>query len=224
MYILEGNIGAGKSTLLKIIKKHLPHIMVIQEPVNQWMTNKNKQESLLEHFYQSITRWSYTMETATMFSRIQEHIKVQQNPHPFKIMERSLYSGHYCFAKNGYLQGAMTPLEWEIYTSWFTFLVNQKCTTPRGLIYLYASPEICFKRAIKRSRQGEKTISLYYFEQLHQQHEAYLRQKKDIMPSLIEVPVLILDVSQEFKDDYNLQKTYCSSIESFILETNLIKK
>ena len=52
---------------------------------SQSVDDKQKQTRIsFRAFYQSITRWSYTMETATMFSRIQEHIKVQQNPIPLK--------------------------------------------------------------------------------------------------------------------------------------------
>ena len=33
---LDGNIGAGKSTLLAEIRKQLPEINIVDEPVDQW--------------------------------------------------------------------------------------------------------------------------------------------------------------------------------------------
>lgn len=220
MYIIEGNIGSGKSTLLHIIAKHLPHTTVIQEPVEQWMIDTAKKESLLEKFYTNPSRWSYTMETATMFSRIKEHISTQNTTQRFKIMERSLYSGHYCFAKNGYLKGLMSPLEWKVYTEIFSFLLQKKCVLPRGFIYVYTPPEICFSRSQKRARKGEEIIPLTYFKEIHQQHELYLKEKKDIADQLKDIPVLTINASLEFEHDIELQKQHCRDIETFLLQTS----
>ena len=54
---LDGNIGAGKSTLLDAIKKQLPHVTVIPEPVGEWLQMKNEHgESLLSLFYKDTRR------------------------------------------------------------------------------------------------------------------------------------------------------------------------
>ena len=219
MYILEGNVGVGKSTLLDLIKKNIPHLYTVKEPVDSWVQENIDGQSLLAKFYQNIPRWSYTMESYTMLTRVHEHLRVQQMKQPLKIMERSLYSGHYCFARNGYEQGCMDDIEWNIYNNWFNFLVLQKCNSPRGFIYLSSDPQTCFERAIKRNRAGEEQIKFEYFEQIHEQHESFLIKKQDILNELKDVPVLVLDGSVEFEQDRDIHTYYLERIEEFLLNT-----
>ncbi len=224
MYILEGNNGIGKSTLLKLIQKNLPHVEAVQEPVDAWATEHNNEDSLLARFYSDSNRWAYTMETYTMIARVQEHLRVQQMPGPFKVMERSLYSGHYCFARNGYEQGFMTDAEWDIYNKWFDFLVPKKCVAPKGFIYVKSNPETCFERSVQRNRKGEETVPLKYFEQMHDQHERYLLNKENVLDSLKDVPVLILDGNPEFEKDQDAQQEHFNKIQEFLLETHPINQ
>jgi deoxyadenosine/deoxycytidine kinase len=218
MYILEGNIGAGKSTLLDLIKTYLPYLEVVQEPVVTW-SDSNTEHSLLAQFCGDMQRWSYSMETYTMFCRIQEHLRVQAAKNPFKIIERSLYSGNYCFAKNGHLQGFMSDLEWNIYSKWFDFLVLQKCTPPLGFIYLQTEPSICYERTKKRNRPGEEDIPMGYFEQLHTQHEQFLIKKEGILDQLKNVPVLVLDGSLDFESDREHLQNCLDQIDEFLFFT-----
>ncbi len=226
MYLLEGNLGAGKSTMLALIKHHLPYLSVVTEPVNSWHSD-NSQESLLGHFYKDTPRWAYTMELFTMMTRVKEHLKEQVSSNSSysldpsdnyipKVMERSLYSGYYCFAKNGYEQGFLTYEEWIAYNQWFEFLVTKKCNTPTGFIYLQADPEVCLERMSKRNRSGEDSVPLEYLKQIHLQHEQFLIHKTAICPTLQNVPVLILDVSQEFAQDQIILENLINKIYDFI--------
>ena len=219
MYLVEGNVGVGKSTLLSLITQKLPHIQVVFESVDAWSSPDTK-DSLLTHFYQDTRRWSYTMETFTMFTRIKEHLREQETNNPFKIMERSLYSGHYCFAKNGYLQGCMSEVEWSLYSQWFSFLIERSCKNPNGFIYLKADPKICFERTAKRNRSGEENIPLAYFEQIHEQHENFLVKKKNILGSLQDIPVLVLDACHEFEKDEAVLHEYLQKIQDFMMLTH----
>ncbi|NBQ17356.1 deoxynucleoside kinase [bacterium] len=225
MYLLEGNLGAGKSTMLALIKQHLPHLHVVTEPVNSWH-NDNFQESLLGHFYKDTPRWAYTMELFTMMTRVKEHLKEQAsleqlNSYTYtpKIMERSLYSGYYCFAKNGYEQGFLTYEEWTAYNQWFEFLVAKKCATPTGFIYLQAAPEVCLKRMSKRNRSGEDTVPLEYLQQIHNQHEQFLVHKTSVAKNLQNVPVLVLDVSEEFAHNQVILQNLINQIQDFIMSS-----
>lgn len=222
MYILEGNNGIGKSTLLKLIQKNLPYVEAVQEPVDAWATEHNNEDSLLARFYADSNRWAYTMETYTMIARVQEHLRVQQMSTPFKLMERSLYSGHYCFARNGYEQGFMSDTEWDIYNKWFNFLVPQKCKAPQGFIYVQSDPEVCFKRSAQRNRKGEEAVPLKYFEQMHDQHERYLLNKENVLENLKNVPVLVLNGNEEFETNPDVQQDHFDKIQEFLLETHPI--
>lgn len=219
MYLLEGNMGAGKSTLLKIIQEHLPELQVVFEPVNSWHDD-NHGESLLSHFYEDQYRWSYTMEKQALITRVREYLKEQEHNRYNKVMERSIYSGYYCFAKNGYLQGVMSDVEWRAYNTWFEFLIRKKCHAPLGFIYLKSTPEICFERMNRRKRPGEDSVPLEYLRQLHTMHEEFLAEKKGIFAELKHVPVLTLDVTEEFADNPELIQQFLNSIKQFTSSQN----
>jgi deoxyguanosine kinase len=213
MYILEGTIGAGKSTFLKLLAQYLPDLTVKLEPVDIWQSQEHGQ-SLLTNFYENPTRWAYTLETFTMICRVQEHRRLQKALEPI-IIERSIYSGHYVFARNSYESGFLNNLEWHLYNQFFNFLTS-RCTIPQGFIYLQTSPEIAYERIKKRNRSSEISISLDYLHQLNHQHEKFLCQKEDILPSLKDVPVLIIDCNKEFELDIQQFKQHCSRIQEFI--------
>lgn len=214
MYIVEGNIGAGKSTFLTLIKRTLPQLDVIFEPLTTWHAEEHGQ-SLLSTFYQDPRRWGYTMETFTMASRVIEHLQHQKKPNALRIIERSIYSGHYCFARNSYAQGFLTPIEWNLYTHWFNTLIPQ-CKAPEGFIYLRVDPAIAYERIKKRSRSGESTISQEYLEQIHEQHDRFLLKKHDVLPDLAAVPVLVLNCDKEFEADPKLFQEHAAQVKQFM--------
>lgn len=220
MYILEGNIGAGKSTLLKKIKKAGTDMDVVFEPVNTWHQQHTGQ-SLLANFYKDIPRWAFSLETYAMACRVKEHLKEQQEPNSYRLLERSIYSGHYCFAHNSYQSGGMSAMEWSIYKQWFTFLMHGQCRLPFGFIYLKTDPETCFERVKKRARSGEQNITLKYLKQIDKVHDEFLIRKHDVLPELEMIPVLILDGNKPFDKCDVLFNEYCDQIEEFMHKTHI---
>ncbi len=214
MFILEGNIGAGKSTLLKLIKEHLPHIPVALEPVDDWQKQIYGQ-SLLTNFYQNSKRWAYTFETFTMMNRAKEHITAHAQ-NSIQIVERSVYSGYYCFARNSYEQGFLSPLEWKLYLEWYEWLVAEKCKAPQGFVYLRVDPQIAYERIRKRNRYAEKTVPLSYLKQIHNKHEDFLITQATIAPQLKAVPILVLDCDEEFADNPVLLQKKLEQIQTFM--------
>jgi deoxyadenosine/deoxycytidine kinase len=215
MYLVEGNIGAGKTTFLKLIQERLPEIAVIFEPLHNWQGQVYGQ-SILSNFYQDPHRWAYTMETLAMACRVREHLSEQENPNPFRLMERSIYSGHYVFATNGYQNGFLSELEWQVYLQWFNFLVTGKCMPPQGFIYLKTDPEISYERLRRRDRSSEKTISLEYIKQIHACHEEYLIQRKSLLAELLAIPVLILDCNNDFEANSSQFAAHAEKVASFV--------
>ncbi len=216
MYILEGNIGAGKSTFLRMLAERIPTLRVRQEPVNNWQRQVYGQ-SLLTNFYQDPKRWAYTFETLTMICRVQEHLIEQQAANVTDVVvERSIYSGHYCFAKNSFMSGFLTPLEWQLYQEWFAMLTSDKITTPRGFIYLSVDPEVSYERIKKRNRYAEKSLSLGYLKQIHARHQEFLIAKKDVAPELAQIPVLTLNCNEEFEaNSVNFDKHVSAVLDFF---------
>jgi deoxyadenosine/deoxycytidine kinase len=220
VYIVEGNIGAGKSTFLNLVADKLSHINVVLEPRQYWQ-NDDGTESLLTKFYHDPTRWAYTMETFTMVCRVKEHLIEQQNSNPNRIMERSIYSGNYCFAKNDFDNGFMNPIEWSLYTQWFNLLVINKCKPPLGFIYLQTDPEVSYERIRKRARSSETSISLDYLKQIDACHRAFLLKKEDVLPQLKDIPVLALDCNEEFEADPKKLAKHVEQVNEFLMKTQL---
>jgi deoxyadenosine/deoxycytidine kinase len=44
---IEGNIGSGKSTLVANLKEYFPHVILLQEPVEEW-----NRTGTLKYFYE----------------------------------------------------------------------------------------------------------------------------------------------------------------------------
>lgn len=215
LFIVEGNIGAGKSTFLKIIQKHL-NTQVVFEPLDKWQKVGGTQ-NLLEKFYVDGPRWAYTFQTYAFVSRIvaqQESARVNQ--HSTQVLERSVFSDRYCFAKNCFESGMMTALEWKLYQEWFTWLVEQYMQQPAGFIYLQTDPETCFKRLQHRARQEEAIVPFDYLAKLHDKHERWLIAKEGIISSLQDVPVLIVPCNQEFEGDEQQQAEHMQAVWQFI--------
>ena len=217
MYIIEGNIGAGKTTFLNLIGSQIPHVTIVDEPLDSW-NNKEQGESLLANFYKDTPRWAFTMEMFTLMCRIREHAREQKNIDDLIVMERSIYSGYYCFALNSYKQGFMSNLEWEIHKRWFDYLVKNKCTHPQGFIYLKTDPKVSYKRTKKRNRSGEETIPLEYFQQINERLEQFLLKKQGLLPGLSDVPVLTLNCDQEFAQDSTRQKELLDKLSEFFAQ------
>lgn len=223
MYILEGNIGAGKSTFLKLLSERVPHIQVGLEPLHNWQKSVSGQ-SLLTNFYQDPHRWAFSIETFAMMCRVKEHLHDQSFVGQLRLIERSIYSGHYCFTYNGYANGYISELEWQMYQAWFDFLIPNKCALPEGFIYLKTDPDIAYSRIKKRNRLAEKEITRAYLRQIHEHHEQFLLEKKNLVNGLEHVPVLVLDGNQEFEDDEQVFYNHAERIQEFMAQTAVLQK
>jgi deoxycitidine kinase len=217
MYIIEGNIGAGKSTFLRLLSQHLPYIQPMHEPLNNWQSQVYGQ-SLLANFYQDPVRWAYTLETLALICRVNDYLGKQIN-NTYVVAERSIYSGHYCFAHNSYANGYMTDVEWCAYNAWFSLLIEGKCPPPTGFIYLRITPANAYERIKKRNRHAEKKITLLYLKQIHDRHEEFLTHKRNILSELISVPVLELDCNEEFETNPTKLGEHIQAVEQFIHAT-----
>ncbi len=212
--LVEGNVGAGKSTFLKIIQKYL-HVQLIHEPLDKWQNIHG--ENLLEYFYRDPQRWAYTFQSYAFVSRIlEQEASAKINTKPIQVLERSVYSDRYCFAKNAFELGMMNQLEWKLYQEWFNWLISFCSQRPHAFIYLYTEPEICYERVLKRNRQGEQNVSLEYLRMLHVKHEDWLRYKKDVDTAIREIPVLILEGNYDFEHSIETQEEYIKQIVEFI--------
>nr|XP_002709780.2 deoxyguanosine kinase, mitochondrial isoform X1 [Oryctolagus cuniculus] len=232
---IEGNIAVGKSTFVKLLMKTYPKWHIATEPVATWQdvqaagTQKacstQSLGNLLDMMYREPARWSYTFQTYSFMSRLKVQLEpfpenLLQSGKPVQIFERSVYSDRYIFAKNLFENGSISDIEWHIYQDWHSFLLRQFASqlTLHGFIYLQATPQVCLERLCRRAREEEKGIELAYLEQLHSQHEAWLTQKTTELhfEALLNIPVLVLDVNDDFSEDVTKQEELMRKVNSFI--------
>ncbi len=211
--IVEGNIGAGKSTFLRLIKELLD-VQVVYEPHEQWQNVQG--ENLLDAFYTDTNRWAYTFQSYAFITRIMaQEAADKQSEKLLHILERSVYSDRYCFAKNAFEMGTMTSLEWKLYKDWWGWFVKDYTKKPTGFIYLQTPAEVCYQRLLKRARSEEASVPLHYLQALHQKHENWLIDKQGVEDYIKDVPVLVLDCSQDFEENPELCKKYAQEIVDF---------
>lgn len=215
-FIVEGNIGAGKSTFLRLIQEKLG-IEVVYEPTDKWQ-RKDKEGNLLDLFYKDTPRWAYTFQSYAFITRIQAQVEHEATNHSDapQVYERSVYCDRYCFAKNCFEMGAMSELEWTIYKEWFSWLVESYTRKPSGFVYLRTTPEKCFERIQKRARCEESSVPLSYLQALHNRHEEWLMEKKDVLASLANTPVLVLDCNLEFETHPETQAHHLAQLKAFV--------
>jgi len=217
-FIVEGNIGAGKSTFLKMIKDYL-NVQVVYEPHQKWQRVGGTQENILEKFYNDTHRWAYSFETYAFVTRImeqEEHAKI--NTFPAQILERSVYSDRYCFAKNCFESGMMNSLEWTLYQEWFAWLVDNYTVKPTGFIYMQTDPSVCYQRLLKRNRSEEAGVPIEYLQKLHDKHEQWLVHKIGVAPYLQNTPVLVLQCNNDFEHNIAQQEEHIEKIVAFLHE------
>ncbi|MBN2267623.1 MAG: deoxynucleoside kinase [Candidatus Babeliaceae bacterium] len=213
-FCLEGNMGVGKTTFLKCVGSRL-NAQIVYEPVDSWR-NINGVD-LLGEFYADKARWGYTFQAYAFVTRLwamEEHSK--KNSHPIQLLERSVYADRHCFAQNLHELGCMSDLEWELYSSWYSWWYTHYTEKPAGFIYLRADPSVCFQRSKKRNRSSESSVQLSYLESLHEKHEKWLVQGIGVDESAAGVPVLILDCNKCFESDVVLQEQHAERVADFI--------
>ena len=199
-FIIEGTIGAGKSTMCKMLGEALKEVAeVIQEPVDKWRTTVDDEsgKNILQNFYEDQQRWSYSFQTYTFLTRMEDMMtKPQQKP--IRLVERSIYTDKLVFAKSLADMGKMSRLEWNMYNDWWSWLSKEcfdKISHPRGFIYLRTEPKTAFDRMLKRERSEEKCVPLDYLKINVQYHDDWLLSDE------FKEKVLVIDVNDEFETD-----------------------
>lgn len=190
IFSIEGNIGVGKTTFINMIKEasHEKHIIYLEEPVNEWLSIKNKEnKTILELFYEDQDSYAFSFQMMAYISRLALLKKtIKEHPDAIIITERSVYSDRHIFAKMLFDDKKIEDVNYQIYNKWFDHFVEDVPISK--IIYLKCDPSIALSRVLKRNRQGE-TIPLEYLEECHNYHEDWLLKT--------DTETLIIDANKE---------------------------
>ncbi|HWR11082.1 MAG TPA: deoxynucleoside kinase [Rectinemataceae bacterium] len=162
--VLAGNIGAGKSTLVSLLADKLDFIPYF-EPVAE--------NPFLKDFYGDMKRWAFNSQIFFLTSRAKGHRELISDPRSV-VQDRSLYEDAEVFAKNLFLQGALSDEEWATYRELYRTLAAI-LPPPDLVIYIRASVKTLKSRIAKRGRDFEAKIPDSYLKGLNALYEEWIQ-------------------------------------------------
>lgn len=208
--VVQGNIGSGKSTFVEKLKSRYSgrkDICFLQEPVNEWLTVKDKQGvNILENYYKDQTKYAFMFQMMAYISRLAMLKRaIESNLYEYIITERCLNTDRNVFCKMLYDDGLIEDIGYQIYNKWFDEFNNFN-TVDYVHVYLKTDPIVSKKRVDKRARV-EETIPLEYLTKCHEYHDKWLLTTDQ--------QVIIFDSNQDTDINPNIDHWY-AMIEPYL--------
>ncbi len=172
---VEGNIGTGKTTFVKRMKEYFKEredVVFLEEPVDLWLTCKDSEGNILEHYYKDQIAYGFKFQMLAYISRLSILKRaIESGKYKYIVSERSLHTDKNIFCKMLHDSGKIDDIGFQIYNMWF----DEFYTYSSNCVYLYlrADPEVSLKRVEKRARAGE-AIPLDYLKECHRYHDEWL--------------------------------------------------
>jgi deoxyadenosine/deoxycytidine kinase len=160
---IAGNIGVGKSTLVRLLSQRLGW-QPFYEPVAE--------NPYLSDFYRDMQAWAFHSEIFFLSHKLRIHRQLAVYPGSV-IQDRSIYEDAEVFARNLYLQGAISQRDYDTYCDLYHIMI-EFLPPPDLVIYLRASAATLLERISHRSRDYERTITSAYLEQLNGLYERWI--------------------------------------------------
>ena len=138
--------------------------------------------------------------------------KNKEHDHYIIITERSLYTDKMVFAKMLYDNGKIEDVNYQIYLNWFDTFSGE--FPVHKVIYVRASPDKCYERIMKRSREGEENIPLEYLTSCSLYHDNMLDKSA---PNCVCHEQLLLDGNIDIYENKTQLDIWIQEIEQYIL-------
>ena len=201
--VVQGNIGSGKSTFVDKLKARYgsrKDICFLQEPVNEWLTIKDKQGvNILENYYKDQPKYAFMFQMMAYISRLAMLKRaIESNQYEYIITERCLNTDRNVFCKMLYDDGLIEDIGYQIYNKWFDEFNNFN-TVDYIHIYLKTDPTVSKTRVDKRARV-EESIPIEYLTKCHDYHDKWLLTTDQ--------KVIILDSNQDTDINPNIDHWY----------------
>ena len=160
---VAGNIGVGKSTLVHLLCSKLKWEPFF-EPVSD--------NPYLADFYKDMAAWAFHSQIFFLTHRLRTHHLISSRTSSV-IQDRSVYEDAEIFAQNLFLQGHISPRDYETYRELYETLI-QFLPPPDLVIYLRASVPTLSKRITLRGRDYESSIRAEYLQSLNDLYENWI--------------------------------------------------
>ena len=118
-------------------------------------------------------RWAFHSQVFFLASRAKAHRGLMGDPSSV-VQDRSLYEDAEVFAKNLYLQGAMSEEEWTCYLELYQTIASI-LPPPDLVIYIRSSVKTLQNHIAKRGRDFESSISESYLQGLNRLYEEWIQ-------------------------------------------------
>ena len=201
--VVQGNIGSGKSTFVDKLKTRYgarKDICFLQEPVNEWLTIKDKNGvNILENYYKDQPKYAFMFQMMAYISRLAMLKRaIESNEYEYIITERCLNTDRNVFCKMLYDDGLIEDIGYQIYNKWFDEFNNFN-DVDYIHIYLKTDPIVSKKRVDKRAR-AEESIPIEYLTKCHEYHDKWLLNT--------EQKVVLIDSNQDTDINPNIDNWY----------------
>jgi deoxyadenosine/deoxycytidine kinase len=201
--VVQGNIGSGKSTFVDKLKTRYGErkdICFLQEPVNEWLTIKDKNGvNILENYYKDQPKYAFMFQMMAYISRLTILKRaLESNQYKYIITERCLNTDRNVFCKMLYDDGLIDDIGYQIYNKWFDEFINFE-NVSYVHVYLKTDPQVSKKRVDIRARV-EESIPIEYLTKCHEYHEKWLLTADQ--------KVIIIDSNQDISINPNIDHWY----------------
>lgn len=185
---IDGNIGSGKTKLIEELKSEFKenfNIVFLKEPLKDWNNlTDNKNNNILNKFYNDKNRWSYTFQNFAFLTRAKVLINaIKDNKYNYFenqkiiITERSVESDKNVFLKMLYDEKYISDLEYKLYNKWYDYLYPE--IKVKNIVYLRTLPETAYDRMCNKSCNKENLITKDYLQMIHKFHDDWLTKNNE---------------------------------------------